>query len=270
MDDRRRLSFGGVAELYDRSRPSYPDALVDGVLEFAGAGAGAGAGERDRAVEVGAGTGKATALFADRGLSILAIEPSAEMARIARRNFAGYENVTIEQIEFERWRPPGHVFRLLFSAQAWHWIAPEVRYVAARAALEDGGALAAFWNRPDWTACGLCEELGEAYRRNGRAGDADDPMNPTAPSEARSADEFWSTEIAGASGFDGAEVRCYPWHQDYTRAEYLALLGTHSACLVLDAPERERLLDDIAAAIDARGGGFRMTYVTVLFLARAS
>jgi len=58
MDERRRLSFGGVAELYDRSRPSYPPALVDDVLEFAGVGPG----EADRALEVGAGTGKATVL----------------------------------------------------------------------------------------------------------------------------------------------------------------------------------------------------------------
>jgi SAM-dependent methyltransferase len=199
MDEQRRLSFGGVADLYDRSRPSYPEALVDGVLEFAGAGGS------DRAVEVGAGTGKATMLFADRGLSVLAIEPSAAMAEVARRNCAGYENVTVEQVEFERWWAPGHGFRLVFSGQAWHWISPEVRYVAARAALEDGGALAAFWNRPDCTT-----------------------------------------------------------------AEYLDLLGTHSACLVLDAPERERLLSDVGAAIDARGGSFRMTCVTVLGLAQAS
>lgn len=260
MDDRRRLSFGGVADLYDLSRPSYPEALVDGVLEFAGVG------ESDRAVEVGAGTGKATVLFADRGLSVLAIEPSPEMAEVARRNLAGYENVTIEQVEFERWRPPGHEFRLVFSGQAWHWISPEVRYVAARAALEDGGALAAFWNRPDWAACELREELGEAYRLGGRAGDADDPMNPVAGSQ----DDAWSTQIARASGLDGAEVRRFGWHHDYTTAGYLALLATHSACVILDPPERERLLTCIAAAIDARGGSFRMTYVTVLGLARAS
>jgi SAM-dependent methyltransferase len=264
MDERRRLSFGGVADLYHRSRPSYPEALVDGVLEFAGAG------ESDRAVEVGAGTGKATVLFAARGLDVVGIEPSAEMAQLARRNCAGYENVTIEEIEFERWRPPGHEFRLVLSAQAWHWIAPEVRYAAARAALEDGGALAAFWNRPEWTACDLREQLADAYRLGGLAGDADDPMNPAARSEGRSEDDFWSEEIAGASGFDAAEVRRYPWHQDYTTADYLTLLGTHSACVVLDAPERERLLGDIAAAIDARGGRFRMTCATVLCLARAS
>ena len=232
------------------------------MVEYAGA-AGATA---DRALEVGAGTGKATVLFADRGLSVLAIEPSAEMARIARRNCAAYENVTIEETEFERWRPSGHDFSLVFSGQAWHWISPEVRYVAARAALEDGGALAVFWNRPDWTACDLREELGEAYRSGGRAGDTDDPMNPVSGLQG----DGWQAEIAGASGFDAAEVRRYRWHTDYTTAEYLALLSTHSPCLILDASERERLLTDIAAAIDAHGGSFRMAYGTVLGLARAS
>jgi SAM-dependent methyltransferase len=259
MDERRRLSFGGVADLYDQSRPSYPDALVDDVLEYAGTG------ESDRAVEVGAGTGKATVLFAARGLSVTGIEPSAEMAAIARHNCAGFENVTIEETEFERWRP-GHEFRLVFSGQAWHWITREVRYVAARAALCYGGALAAFWNRPDWGACDLREEFGEAYRRNGHADDADDPMNPL----ARPGDGAWSTEIAGASGFDRAEVRSYPWHHDYTAAEYCGLLSTHSPCLILDPPDRERLLADIADAIDGAGGGFRMTYATNLCLARAS
>jgi SAM-dependent methyltransferase len=260
MDERRRLSFGGVADLYDRSRPSYPEALVDDILEYAGAA------KADRAVEVGAGTGKATVLFASRGLSVTAIEPSAEMATIARRNCAGFENVTIEETEFERWRPPGHQFRLVFSGQAWHWVSPQAGYAVARAALCDGGALAVFWNRPVWSACDLREAIGEAYRQNGHAGDTNDPMNPV----ARFEDDSWSIEIAGAPGFDGVEVRRYRWHHDYTAAEYCGLLSTHSPCLILDPPERERLLSGIAAAIDGEGGSFRMPYVTVLGLARAS
>jgi SAM-dependent methyltransferase len=264
MDERRRLSFGSVADLYDHARPSYPSALVDDVIEYAVGDVGEG--EAARALEVGAGTGKATVLFAERGLDVVALEPSAEMAEVARRNCAGYDNVTIEQIEFERWSPPGHDFRLVFSGQAWHWISPERRYVAARAALEDGGALAAFWNVPDWAACELREDLGEVYRRHGRAGDTDDPMNPS----PRSGEEDWTTEIAGTFGFGDAEVRRYPWHSDYTAAQYLALLGTHSSCLVLDPPERERLLSDIGATIDIAGRDFRMTFVTLLCLARAT
>jgi SAM-dependent methyltransferase len=260
VDDRRRVSFGSVAEQYDQSRPSYPAGMVDDALEYAGAG------ESDRAIEVGAGTGKATALFAARGLRILAIEPSGEMAAVARRNCAGYENVTIVETEFERYRPAGHEFRLVFSGQAWHWISPDVKYVAARAALEDGGALAAFWNRPEWDACDLRDDIGEAYRRHGHGGETGDPMNPT----AWSGDGAWSTEIAGASGFEAAEVRCYRWHADYTAAEYVALLSTHSPCLVLDPPEREGLLAEIGATIDAHGGTLRIPFVTELCQARAA
>ena len=92
----------------------------------------------DRALEVGAGTGKATVLFAARGFELVALEPSAEMAAVARRNCAGFENVTIEQAEFERWSPEGERFRLAFSAQAWHWVSPDIRYSRAREALVRG------------------------------------------------------------------------------------------------------------------------------------
>lgn len=260
MDDRRRLSFGGVAELYDRSRPSYPPGLVDAVLEFGGAGEG------DRALEVGAGTGKATVLFAERGLQVVAIEPSADMAAVARRNYAAYENVTMEQIEFERWRLDGRPFRLVFSAQAWHWVDPDLGFAAARAVLEPGGALAVFWNRPDWDATKLGAELGEAYRRSGDGDGTGDLSNPNSPGEP----DDWPAEIAGASGFDGAQEREFRWSWTYTTAEYLDLLGTQSANLVLEEAQRERLLTDIAGVIDAHGGGFELAYVTRLCLARAS
>jgi hypothetical protein len=154
----------------------------------------------------------------------------------------------------------------MFSGQAWHWIAPDMRYVAGRAALEYGGALAVFWNVPDWSGCDLRDELADVYRRHGRAGDTDDPLNPA----TRSGEEDWATEIAGTSGFGAAEVRRYRWHADYATAEYLDLLGTHSACLVLDPPDRDGLLSDIGATIDAHDGSFRMHYVTLLCLARAT
>ena len=71
----QRLVFGEVAELYDRARAGYPEALIDDVISFAG-----GDGPSLRALEVGAGTGKATVGFASRDLEILALEPSADMA----------------------------------------------------------------------------------------------------------------------------------------------------------------------------------------------
>ena len=146
--DEQRLAFGRVAELYDRWRPSYPAAAVDAVIDF-----GALA-PPTRIVEVGAGTGKATALLADRGLRVIALEPSPHMARVARVNCARYPEVEIVETEFERWQPTEPVCAVV-SAAAWHWIAPDVRCLSAHRALAPGGTLAALWSLPDWERCSL-------------------------------------------------------------------------------------------------------------------
>jgi SAM-dependent methyltransferase len=265
MPAERRLAFGDVAELYDRSRPSYPAELVDDVLEFSGASAG------DRVLEVGAGTAKATLAFAARGLEIVALEPSPGMAAVARRNLAGCGNVTLEQHEFERWRSDRGGFRLLFSAQAWHWIPRELRYAKARELLEPGGALAVFWSRPSWDSSPVADELAATYRRlapDFGAGTGPGPMDPAGVSREWWTD--WERELAAAPGFGAPEHRSYNWYERYTTDSYLELLSTHSDHIVLDEPRRDRLFDAIAAVIDGRGGTLELEYVTDLWMAQTS
>lgn len=140
----RRLVFGEVADLYDQHRPAYPVRLIDDLADLA---------ELDGSqavLEVGAGTGKATLMFAARGIPVVAVEPSVEMAAIARRNCSAYPGVGIELSDFEHWDPGGRRFPLLFSAQAWHWVQPAAGYAAAQQALAKHGILAAFWNRVAW------------------------------------------------------------------------------------------------------------------------
>lgn len=262
----RRLAFGRVAELYDRARPSYPQELVDDVLTFARAGPG------DRALEVGAGTGKATTLFAARGLEILALEPSAEMAAVAARNCARFENVVIEQQDFENWSPGGVRFALVFSAQAWHWISPDLRYARAREALADGGALAVFWNRPTWETCPFRDELADAYGRVAPAlgaGIGPGPMHPaleTTP--AWWAD--WASEAAAAPGFDAGDARVYRWRETYAKESYLQVLRTHSDHIELGERQLEELLGAVGEVLDRHGGELALDYVTLLWMARAS
>src|ERR1700729_1414784 len=157
----RRLVFGEVAELYDRYRPSYPPALVDDLVEMAGL-------DGSQAVlEVGAGTGKATELFAQRGIPVVAIEPNAHMAAVARRNLSRFAHVTIEEADFEAWLPRRRRFPLVVSGQAWHWVTPAVGYARAHDVLEEGGVLAAFWNRVAWEKADIREALLEVYGRVG-------------------------------------------------------------------------------------------------------
>ena len=84
----RALSFGVVAEAYERFRPAYPVELLDMVMTYAGRPV-------RTALEIGAGTGKATRLFAQRGVMVTAVEPDGDQGRqseqigLTRRGFVG-------------------------------------------------------------------------------------------------------------------------------------------------------------------------------------
>jgi SAM-dependent methyltransferase len=257
----QRLLFGEVADLYDRHRPTYPPALVDDLL------AEAAVGEGQRVLEVGAGTGKATELFAARGVGVLAVEPSPDMAAVARRRCAAYPAVEIVESDFERLELRDEAFRLLYSAQAWHWIDPDVRYQRARAALAPGGILATFWNRPAWGPSELRDALGAAYRRFAPEIPADRGMHPDNPSPEGAED--WPAEIARAPEFSDPDVRFYRWSQDYGPAQYAGLIGTLSDIQLLEPTARAGLLHAVETAIFEHGGTLTMPLVTRLHTARA-
>jgi SAM-dependent methyltransferase len=251
-----------VADLYDDARPSYPQPVVEDVIAFAAVA------PPERLLEVGAGTGKATVLFAARGFGVLGIEPSPEMAALARRNCSAYLDVRIEESDFERWTGARGEFRLLFSAQAWHWVAPEAGFARARSALAADGAFAAFWNYPSWDECELRDELADAYSRAAYPLAPRDPMHPesTADGALLGRDD----QLASAKGFAQAEHRTYRWSLEYTTSAYLRLMQTHSTHIRLAAEARRTLLGEVAKVIDGHGGSLTLPLVTHLQLARAS
>jgi SAM-dependent methyltransferase len=254
-----RLAFGQVAELYDRARPSYPRAAIDHVVEAAGLAAPA------RILEVGAGTGKATLQLAERGLGVVALEPSAEMAAVARIRCAAHPGVEIVESEFESWSPPGP-FPMLVSAASWHWIDPGRRYELAGRALLSGGTLAALWTFPEWGRCDLRGALARAYRGASPQLAADFPMHPDSEPTTLAGD--WRAEIESSPAFTGPMVRTYPWSQRYTSDGYARLLQTHQDHILLEPAARGELLSVVRAAIDAAGGIIELPLTTRLCLAR--
>jgi SAM-dependent methyltransferase len=256
----RRLVFGEVAELYDRHRPTYPSALIDDLV------AAAGLDGTLAVLEVGAGTGKATVLFAGRGIPVVAVEPSAEMAAVAGRHGDGGADVEIEQSDFEAWDPRGRRFPLLFSAQAWHWVTPEVGLAKARAVLLPRGILAPFWNNVAWDKSDVRETLTEVYARVAPELSRDGPMHPA--NLLTDASDDWEAEIGAVEGLTGAEARVYEWAQDYSAGEYAGLLATASDVRLLDDERRDAFLAAVTDAIEAHGEPVSIPMRTRLCLAR--
>ena len=112
FDDRdRALTFGAVAERYDRYRSGYPDEMVDDLVA---------AGPRT-ALDVGCGTGKLAKALLSRGVDVVGIDPDERMAAIARQH-----GVPVEVASFEDWDDQGRHYDLITSGHAWHWVEPTV------------------------------------------------------------------------------------------------------------------------------------------------
>jgi SAM-dependent methyltransferase len=249
--------FGEVVDDYDAYRPDYPAPLVDEVLAAAGPGP---------VLEVGAGTGKATVAFAARGTDLTCIEPDTRMAAVLRRHVP---DVTVLETPFESWRPDRE-YRLLYSAQAWHWIDLARRSDLAYAALAPGGLIALFWNvallgDPVLHAALTAVDaryfpVGEHTAHGWLAGDV--------PREIRSFSEDWP-DLGLDDRFTDLETRRYRRAtQSYSSADYSRYLATTSLYRMLGDGERESALAETAAAIDTLGGTITLILDTDLAMGR--
>jgi SAM-dependent methyltransferase len=260
----QRFVFGEAAELYDRVRAGYPEALVEEVLRFTGVEV-----ERIRALEVGAGTGKATVAFAARGMEILALEPSPGMAAVATRHCRGFPRVRIVGVTFEDWPVEEGGFDLLFSAQAWHWVDPSVRYPKAAEALRAGGTLALFWHESNWQGEPLRDQLDDLYRRLAPELHARNPSLPgLSPRRPDGGDGEVAAEIRGAGHFEDVAVRTYPWLARHTGDELVEVLESQSDHRLLPEPTRARLFEALRELVALRGGEVVVPHRTFLALAR--
>jgi SAM-dependent methyltransferase len=240
--ERLRVTFGSVAEQYDRARPSYPAAIFDDLAEIAGLEPGA------RIVEVGPGTGKATVELVRRGYVVTGVELSPDLADVARRNAPGAEIVVAE---FEQWQPETAGFDAIVATAAYHWIAPDHRYTKPLAVLKPGGALAVVHGQQVLPADGdsLWAEVQEDY-------DAVVPHPDNAPPpRPEDVPHEWTDEFCSAGVFDGVEERRHLQRLVYTANEYVALLGTFSQNIALPPEQREELFRRIHARIAARPSG---------------
>ena len=243
-------SFGTDPERYDRTRPRYPDAMIDRIVA---------ASPGPRVLDIGCGTGTAARQFQAAGCSVLGVEPDARMADFARRT-----GVEVEVATFEAWDPAGRAYDAVVAGTAWHWVDPVAGAARAAHVLRPGGRIApfhhVFQSPPEVT-----EALAKAYRRVV----PDSPLNLSRQAAKLALDVYEplfakiADGIRAAGGFSEPERWRFDWERSYTRDEWLDQLPTLGALTRLAPDKLAEVLEGAGAAIDAIGGSFTMQYATV-------
>jgi SAM-dependent methyltransferase len=189
-------AFDRAAEVYEASRPTYPREAVDWLVPA----------YAHRVLDLGAGTGKLTRLLVDRGLDIVAVDPSAEMLGVLERELRSIpthigsgEHIPLSDASVDA----------VVSGQAWHWVDPERAVPEVARVLRPGGTLGLVWNSRDesvdWVA-----ELGRLIGGDVVYAPANTPPRvgpPFGPLETF--DVRWSQEVTVDGLLDLVRSRSY-------------------------------------------------------------
>jgi SAM-dependent methyltransferase len=245
-------SFGNEAERYERTRPTYPKAMVDAIHAVS---------PRGDILDVGIGTGISARPFQQEGCHVLGVDPDERMAQFARQS-----GLEVEIAKFEDWDSAGRNFDIVIAGQTWHWVDPVLGASKAAEVLRPGSRIALFWNVMSFPP-EFAEGFSAVYRRvlpefpffqNGSAGGA----TSYAPILDKTVEGIRQT-----GRFGEPEQWQFDWERPYTRDAWLEQVPTFGGHSRIPPEKLAELLTGIGDVIETAGGRFTMGYAAVVVTA---
>jgi SAM-dependent methyltransferase len=227
----RRLSFGSVAEDYDRYRPAPPPQALDWLIP-----PGAQA-----VLDLAAGTGAVTRQLAGRAGRVIAVEPDERMRAVLSTRCPEAEVLAGRGEDIPL--PDASVDAVVISS-AWHWLDPERAVPEITRVLRVGGVLGVMWisrdTRVPWVAefNRLARESREADRR------PDDV--PGGPRRRR------EVTFPPGTPLSGTEEHAVEYTLPMTKDDLAGLLGTYSGVITLDPDRRADFTRRVRALLDGQ------------------
>ena len=141
--------FTGLGAIYARSRPGYPAALLDMLVQRVASRMGedpAAPGARPVVADIGAGTGKLTAELLRRDWGVTAVEPNDDMRAALTATIGEADGLSVVGAPAERTGLDAGTISLVTVAQAFHWFDVDAFRAECRRILVPGGQVALIWN----------------------------------------------------------------------------------------------------------------------------
>ena len=248
----RRESFNTAAQLYDEARPSYPDEVINWILDRTNIS------RDDTLLEIGPGTGQATLKFAERGYKIRGVELGQNMADMLMQKVGNY-NVTVDVGPFEKWEPrTSFKTPLIYSATAFHWIDEGVRYRKCHDLLEDNGHLALLFNSA--TDFGK-DEVKMAHQILAK-------YHPERTREKVDGKSKWTQEIIESGFFELADQFDYTWKMAVSKERFAKAFYSQSDYLSIDDEAKIEVTPLIEEVFGGMDEIIESDYKTTVYLAK--
>lgn len=135
--------FDGKGRLYARFRPSYPPEFVEYLFSEIGITADA------VLADIGSGTGILTGQLLERGHTVYAVEPNADMRAVAEERLGRLDRFVSVNGTAESTTLVSHSVDSVTVAQAFHWFDRERFKQECRRILKPGGKVILVWNSRD-------------------------------------------------------------------------------------------------------------------------
>lgn len=233
-------NFDVVADLYERRRPTYPDAAVDWLVERLQL-------ERSSTVlDLGAGTGKLTRAFVPRVGHVIAVDPGERMLEQLRRAVAGTE---VHVGAAEAIPLDDDSVDAVVCGQSFHWFRFDEARAEIRRVLRDGCGLGLIWNTRDQT-----DELQRELTSL---------LSPFAPGgRARGSGRlvFVEREFADIQQFE------IPFEEELDADGFVERIASTSFVAGASEADRARLFADLRDLVAVRGGSVAFRYLTEAYV----
>jgi SAM-dependent methyltransferase len=228
----RRLSFGSVAENYDRYRPAPPPQALDWLIPPGG----------QAVLDLAAGTGAVTRQLAGRAGRVIAVEPDERMRAVLSARCPEAEVLAGRGEDIPL--PDASVDAVLISG-AWHWLDPQRAVPEITRVLRVGGNLGVLWTSRDTRVPWVAEF--NQLARDAREADRDPSWDRTA--EGRRHRHRVVTFPPGTP-LSAAEERSFGFSLPMTKDELLGMLGTYSGVITLAPEQRDGFARRVSAFLD--------------------